>query len=110
MYEPYISPQENGNRTDVEKVAFYDKTGAGLLITGTQLFNFTANPFSPEELTREKWGDLHTYDLKDTGKISLCLDHLQMGLGGIDSWLSPPLEQYRIKAESYNFSFLFKGI
>jgi len=109
MYESYISPQENGNRTDVEQVAFYDKTGRGLVVEGIN-FNFTANPFSPEELTREKWGDLHTYDLKDTGKISLCLDHLQMGLGGIDSWLSPPLEQYRLKADSYSFSFLFKGI
>ncbi len=110
MYEPYISPQENGNRTDVEKVAFYDKTGAGLLITGMQPFNFTANPFSPEELTRGKWGDLHTYDLKDEGKISLCLDHLQMGLGGIDSWQSPPLDKYRIQAKGFNFSFSFKGI
>lgn len=110
MYEPYISPQENGNRTDVEKVAFYDKTGAGLLITGTQPFNFTANPFSPEELTREKWGDLHTYDLKDVGNISLCLDHLQMGLGGVDSWLSPPLDKYRIQAKNFNFGFQFKGI
>ncbi len=110
MYEPYISPQENGNRTAVEKVAFYDKTGAGVLITGTPTFNFTAIPFSPEALTREKWGDLHTYDLKDTGKISLCLDHLQMGLGGVDSWLSTPLEKYRIKADGFNFSFLFKGI
>jgi len=109
MYEPYISPQENGNRTEVKRVTFYDKTGAGLAVEGLN-FNFTAIPFSPEELTRDKWGDLHTYDLKDTGKISLCLDHIQMGLGGIDSWLSPPLEKYRIKANSYNFSFLFKGI
>ena len=109
MYEPYISPQENGNRTDVQKVAFYDKTGAGLLITGDK-FSFTANPFSPEELTREKWGDLHTYDLKDTGKVSLCLDHLQLGLGGIDSWLSAPLEKYQITPKNYQFSFRFKGI
>jgi len=81
-----------------------------LLITGLESFNFTANPFSPEELTRAKWGDLYTYDLKNTGKISLCLDHLQMGLGGIDSWLSAPLEQYRIKPDGYSFSFLLKGI
>ena len=109
MYEPYISPQENGNRTDVEKVAFYDKSGAGLLITGAP-FNFTANPFSPEELTRSKWGDLHTYDLKDSGKISLCLDHFQMGLGGIDSWLSKPLDKYLIQPKNYSFKFQLKGI
>ena len=80
MYEAYISPQENGNRSDVQKVAFYDKIGAGLLVTGMD-FNFTAIPFSPEELTRDKWGALHTYDLKDEGKISVCLDHQQRGLG-----------------------------
>lgn len=110
MYEPYISPQENGNRTEVEKVAFYDKKGAGLLVTGIQPFNFTAIPFSPEELTRTKWGSLHTYDLKNEGKISVCLDHLQMGLGGIDSWLTPPLEEYSIQAKFFNFGFILKGI
>ena len=109
MYEAYISPQENGNRSDVQKVAFYDKIGAGLLVTGMD-FNFTAIPFSPEELTRDKWGALHTYDLKDEGKISVCLDHQQRGLGGIDSWLSMPLEQYLLKEVNYNFSFILKGI
>lgn len=109
MYEPYVSPQENGNRSDVRKVAFYDKTGAGLLVLGNN-FNFTAIPFSPEELTREKWGALHTYDLKDEGRISVCLDQKQIGLGGIDSWLSKPLEQYLLKEQYYNFSFILKGI
>ncbi len=109
MYEPYISPQENGNRSDVQKVAFYDKKGAGLLVAGND-FNFTAIPFSPEELTRKKWGDLHTYDLKDEGKISVCLDDQQMGLGGIDSWLSEPLDKYKLKTDYYSFSFIFKGI
>lgn len=109
MYEPYISPQENGNRTNCSKVAFYDEKGAGLLIKGID-FSFSAIPFSPEELTRAAWGDLHTYDLKDEGKISVCLDHLQMGLGGIDSWLSEPLNKYKIEPKGYSFSFVFKGI
>jgi len=109
MYEPYVSPQENGNRSDVQKVAFHDKNGAGLLVTGND-FNFTAIPFSPEELTRKKWGDLHTYDLKDEGKISVCLDHKQMGLGGIDSWLSKPLDKYLLKANNCSFGFILKGI
>ncbi len=109
MYEPYISPQENGNRTDVQSIAFFEENGNGFLVKGSN-FSFSAIPFSPEELTRAKWGDLHTYDLKDEGKISVCLDHKQMGLGGIDSWLSEPLEKYKIKPKNYNFSFVFKGI
>ena len=109
LYEPYISPQENGNRSDVKEVNFSDKSGAGLSIAGDD-FSFTAIPFSPKELTRKKWGTLHTYDLKDRGKISVCLDHKQMGLGGIDSWLSKPLEKYLIMPQNYEFSFLFKGI
>ena len=109
MYEPYVSPQENGNRSDVQKAAFYDKSGAGLLVLGDN-FNFTAIPFSPEELTRVKWGTLHTYDLKDEGRISVCLDHQIMGVGGIDSWLSKPLDKYLLKEQYYNFSFTLKGI
>jgi len=109
MYEPYISPQENGNRTDVQAITFFEENGNGFLLKGSN-FSFSAIPFSPEELTRDKWGALHTYDLKDEGKISVCLDHQQMGLGGIDSWLSMPLEKYRIKPKYYEFEFLFKGI
>ncbi|MEM6318392.1 MAG: beta-galactosidase small subunit [Bacteroidota bacterium] len=109
MYEPYISPQEHGSRTDVRSVAFCDATGKGLLVSGND-FSFTASPYSPAELTRTKWGELHTYDLPKSNKISLCLDHQQMGLGGIDSWLSQPLEKYRIRPELFDFYFVFKVV
>ena len=39
-----------------------------------------------------------------TPKVSLCLDHLQMGLGGIDSWLSPPLEKYHVPKQDHRGS------
>jgi len=105
MYEPYITPQENGNRQDTHWVCFTNKKGVGLRVESKDLFAFTSTPFSPETLSRNERGEMHTIDLKDAHKISLCLDHKQMGIGGIDSWLSSPLEKYRIHPKNYSFSF-----
>lgn len=109
QFHPYISPQEQGNREDVRRASFCDETGFGLEILGQPTFKMTALAYSPESLTRTERGDFHTYDFPPRKSISLCLDHLQMGLGGIDSWLSHPLDQYRIDVKEYEFAFLFRN-
>lgn len=109
QYEPYLCAQENGNREGVRKVIFYNENGKGLLVSGSPLLSMTALPFSPEELTRTNRGDLHPFELNNEGNVSLCLDHRQMGLGGVDSWLSFPLEKYRIYPQRFEFGFGFEG-
>jgi beta-galactosidase len=103
--EPYVVPQENGNRTDVRWMLLHHKTG-GLLVTADSLLSMSAWPYTEENIQKAK----HTNKLKDAGFITLNIDLIQMGVGGNDSWseVAEPLEQYRIPAKKYQYSFYLK--
>lgn len=105
MHEPYISAQENGCRTDVYWCALSNEKGRVIRVAGDQTFDMTATPYSSEALTRGDQHQLKSVELADSNKVSLSLDHLQMGLGGIDSWGARPLDQYIIGPGSYRFKF-----
>ncbi len=109
MGHEYISPQETGNREDTSKLVLKNTNGMGLEVTGSPTFGFSALPYSPEALTQEERGSKHHLDLKKENDVSICLDHFQMGVGGINSWGAYPLDKYRYKAKDYRFSFSFRG-
>ena len=60
MYEPYLIPQDYGLRTDTRRVKITGKDGSGLEFRGNKLFNFSAQPYSTDNLTKA----LYTYQLK----------------------------------------------
>ncbi|MBK8089764.1 MAG: DUF4981 domain-containing protein [Chitinophagaceae bacterium] len=102
--EPYVVPQENGNRTDVRWMYLNNpKSKDGLLIVADSLLSMSAWPYTEENIQNAK----HTNKLKDAGFITLNIDLIQMGVGGNDSWsdVAAPLEQYQIKAKNYHYSF-----
>ncbi|HEV8271721.1 MAG TPA: glycoside hydrolase family 2 TIM barrel-domain containing protein [Chitinophagaceae bacterium] len=102
--EPYVVPQENGNRTDVRWMYLSDpKTKDGLLIVADSLLSMSAWPYTEENIESAK----HTNKLKVADYITLNIDLVQMGVGGNDSWseVAAPLEQYQIKAQPYHYSF-----
>jgi len=102
--EPYVVPQENGNRTDVRWMYLNDpKTKDGLLIVADSLLSMSAWPYTEENIENAK----HTNKLKVADYITLNIDLVQMGVGGNDSWsdVAAPLEQYQIKAQPYHYSF-----
>jgi hypothetical protein len=84
QYVPYITPQENGNKTDVRWVALTSESGVGLLVVGmpgehegSRLFNVSAHHFTTEDLAQAR----HTYELRRREDITLNLDDAQSGLG-----------------------------
>ena len=102
--EPYVVPQENGNRTDVRWMYLHNKTSKdGLLVVADSLLSMSAWPYTEENIQNAR----HTNKLKDAGFITLNIDLIQMGVGGNDSWseVAAPLEQYQIKPGSYHYSF-----
>lgn len=101
--EPYVMPQENGNRTDVRWMHLGTPQNSGLLIVGDSLLSMSAWPYSEKNIQEAK----HTYDLINAGFITLNIDLLQMGVGGNDSWseIGRPIEQYRVPAKNYSYSF-----
>jgi beta-galactosidase len=102
--EPYVVPQENGNRTDVRWMQFSDKKKAkGLMVVADSLLSMSAWPYTEQNIVAAR----HTDKLKDASFITLNIDLKQMGVGGNDSWsdVAQPLEKYQIEANPYRYSF-----
>ncbi len=97
---PYVSPQEYGNRTDTRWMSVRDAEGRGLLISGSPLFEFSAHPYWPEDLTLESRGSKHPPEIAKRDFVCLTLDAAQMGVGGDDSWGARVHPQYTLPAEA----------
>ncbi len=107
QYHDYSRPQETGNKADVRWFALRDPTGVGVLVTSEELFNFSALPVLQSDIDHDRSRDApnrHGGDVAIRDLVSVNIDHLQMGVGGIDSWGATPLPQYRIPAKSYSWS------
>ncbi|WP_235833026.1 glycoside hydrolase family 2 TIM barrel-domain containing protein [Arcticibacter tournemirensis] len=102
--EPYMYPQENGNRTDVRWMYLKkDKANEGLLVVADSLLSMSAWSYTEKNIEEAK----HTNKLKDAGFLTLNIDLIQMGVGGNDTWsdVSQPLAQYQIPAKPYRYGF-----
>lgn len=101
--EPYIYPQENGNRTDVRWMFLSNKQAKGLLVVADSLLSMSAWPYTQANIEAAQ----HTNKLKDAGFLTLNIDLIQMGIGGNDTWsdVSAPLAQYQVKSKPYHYSF-----
>ncbi|MCH5719614.1 beta-galactosidase small subunit-related protein [Niabella hibiscisoli] len=107
--EPYVVPQENGNRTDVRWMNLYKKgTKDGISIVADSLLSMSAWPYSEKNIIEAK----HTNKLYPADHITLNIDLIQMGVGGNDSWseVAAPLEQYQLKAGQYRYSFYIRPL
>ena len=102
--EPYVMPQETGNRTDVRWMYLSDKQKQkGLLVVADSLLSMNVWPWTEENVNQAK----HTYELKESGYLTLSIDLKQMGVGGNDSWsdVAAPEPQYQIPSGNYRYSF-----
>jgi beta-galactosidase len=106
--EPYVVPQENGNRTDVRWMFLSDKKNEGLLVVADSLLSMSAWPNTEQNIIAAR----HTNKLKDAGLITLNIDLKQMGVGGNDSWsdVAAPLPQYQLQAKPYHYTFYLKPL
>lgn len=110
QFVSYVSPQENGYKTDVRWMELRDKSGSGLLFRGEPLLCFSAHHFTNEDLTREKRDGYHITDLNPRPEVWLNLDLTQMGVGGNDSWGARPLGKYSIPFRPTGFGFIMKAL
>lgn len=106
LHFPYIRPQENGNRTDVRWASLTNARGAGLLVVGQPLMQFSASHYSQRTLERAR----HDYQLQWQRNVTLNIDGRQRGVGGINSWGSRPLAKYRLRDNEYQYQFRLTGI
>ncbi len=78
MHEPYIKPQDNGNRGNVRWLKLTDNNGKGIAIhSGDKRFSFSAHHYTQKLLQKAK----HQEDLKDENTTALCIDTVCRGAG-----------------------------
>ncbi len=107
QFVPYVSPQENGYKTDVRWVALTDDEGMGLVFIGSEKdpICFSALPYTIEDLTQKKRGTMHPVDLVERDFVEVNVDFQQTGVGGEDSWGARPYPQYTLFPQNYAYRF-----
>jgi beta-galactosidase len=105
MTIPYVSIQEYGNRVDGRWVALSNEEGSGLLAVGMPRIDFSALPYTTEDLSQDRRGAKHPVDIVKMDFVSLNLDYGQMGVGGDDSWGALPHPQYQLRSREYAYRF-----
>ncbi len=108
MYTEYVSPQENGTRTDIRWIALSNAKGTGLMAIGEPLLSANALYFTEEDLTQKARGTMHPTDLVKRDCVTLNLDLKQMGVGGDTSWGARTHDQYLIMPAVYSYSFVLR--
>ncbi|RBP51068.1 glycoside hydrolase family 2 TIM barrel-domain containing protein [Arenicella xantha] len=111
LYTPYVRPQENGYRTDVRYVTLSNKDGLGVKFRGTPRINFNVQRFDPEDYdttAADRSRNTHPHDLATTETLFLNIDYRQRGVGGTDSWGSPPLTKYTLPWLDYRYSYFIE--
>lgn len=131
QYVPYVRPQENGYKTDVDWLALTNADGDGLLVVcnqpnqglgmsalhmlnedfdTTEGLDYEGNADVEPEFRidgiPEVNGSKHINDIKERDLVQLNIDLAQRGVGGDNSWGAGPQRQYVLNGhEVHEYSF-----
>ena len=94
--ESYLKPQDYGCRTDNRWVTFENSDGTGVTFSGDQLFNFSAQTFDAQNLTRAQY----PYQLIPSDGITFNFDYATSGVG---CTAISVLNEYRVLPRVYSF-------
>ncbi len=103
LYEPYIVPGDYGNRSDVRWAAFTNDQGTGWLVSGDDLLNISAHPFSTDNLDRARY----TWQLNPAEAVYFNIDHVVSGVG---TKFHEPLEEYQVKTRPYSYTIRLQPV
>ena len=107
----YVRPQEMGTHTDLREWKVYNGSAAGIIFTSNNLFSASTLNYSVEKLDGgEPKCQGHTELLEKDPFVTVCIDKVQCGVGGIDSWYSLPLVPYRIEVGDKDFTFMMTPV
>ena len=102
----YVRPQETGTKSSMRWWKQTTIGGTGIEITADKPFYASALNYTIESLDEgdQKHGSFFN-EVPTCGFVNLCIDSEMTGVGGINSWGSLPLEQYRVKCGNRAFTF-----
>jgi beta-galactosidase len=103
MYEPYLIPQDYGLRTDNRWVRMMADDGTGLEFSSDKFFNFSAHPYTKENLTKA----LYPYQLEYAEGITFNFDYASSGVG---CTALSVFTQYQVMPQRYDFTVTIKPV
>ena len=100
LFTNYVTPQENGNRSDCSWVRLSNDRGMSLMAVANEKLDFSASYYEDTDLEYAK----HTIDLQKRDYIVFNIDYKQNGVGtnSCGQW---QLDKYRCKFEEFNLGF-----
>jgi len=104
QYVPYIRPQENGNKCDVQWVEIREEDNQGMRVEGVEL-NISAHNYSLDNLTAAE----HTTDIINADYVTLNIDYKTSAVGG-SSFMNHYYDEFLLTEGRYDFSFWIKPI
>ncbi|PKM68498.1 MAG: beta-galactosidase subunit alpha [Firmicutes bacterium HGW-Firmicutes-2] len=105
QFEPYIIPQENGNKTETRWQSLVNEQGVGIMVAAKTLMDFSVMHYDLKNLTEAT----HTYELKRMPETLVMIDYGQSGLGN-GSCGPDQLEKYKLKPVHTVFEFVILPI
>lgn len=117
-FHRYMRPQETGNKSDVRWIEVSSPDISLKAVATSNWLNSSAWPFAMKEIDfiagedgAESASGLvpvttkHGADIKIGDEVQWNIDHLQMGVGGDNSWGAKVHDAYTIKPGKYQYSF-----
>lgn len=112
QYHPYVRAQETANKCDVRWFTLASKAGAGIRVEGTEPLSVSAWNFPQDDLLYVPSTIEHRHggcvDKKDMVWVNI--DHLQMGVGGDNTWGAMVHPEYTITPKEWSYSFTIKNL
>lgn len=112
QYHPYVRAQETANKCDVRWFTLASKAGAGIRVEGAEPLSVSAWNFPQDDLLYVPSTIEHRHggcvDKKDM--VWMNIDHLQMGVGGDNTWGAMVHPEYTITPKEWSYSFTIKNL
>jgi beta-galactosidase len=112
QYQEYVRPQENGNKEGVRWGALTNFQNRGLMFQASGPLSMTVSKYLPQQLddARHENGEPRKFSpLMPRNDVVVCLDAMQMGLGGA-SCGPGPLAQYVLKPQKTQFRVIIRPL
>ena len=108
QFFPYIRPQETGTKSDIRWWKQTNPSGVGFTIFSDKAFSASALHYNISDLSEgDHKAQRHSPSIPKSKNTELCVDAIQTGVGGIDSWSQNALAlpKYRCPYQDRTFTF-----
>lgn len=112
QYHPYVRAQETANKCDVRWFTLASKAGAGIRVEGAEPLSVSAWNFPQDDLLYVPSTIEHRHGgcVNKKDMVWVNIDHLQMGVGGDNTWGAMVHPEYTITPKEWSYSFTIKNL